>query len=332
MKINFNPISFSQNINQKNYTNHTNKLERTPHKDCVSFSGKKPHQKTLKPRIQTAVNYSQDILNKGKEKNLSLNDISDITSKYSENVTVLPMSELKNKIPDADNYGAFFFAQMDSNFKPSSKEMYIKLPQENADDMEMLLFAMNSAHEFTHIEQMDTNEAFNQLKVMSKGNYEYAKAIMGIGDTIFAFFDNQIQAQTVSPLIYKSIDVNTFKKYSAITPVATPITREMLPKSCGAKNEKDMQQTMRKTYQSLFENAMISIKQNQPEILDMIPENETYESLIKKVRSYCAAKAVDEREAYTTESEVAKKAMGISKTLNIDVFPMYYDILSKAFE
>ena len=66
---------------------------------------------------------------------------------------------------------------------------------------------------------MDTNEAFNQLKIMSKGNYEYAKAIMGIGDTIFALFDNQIQAQTVSPIIFKSIDANAFQKYEAITPV-----------------------------------------------------------------------------------------------------------------
>ena len=329
MKISFNPISFSHNIKR---TVNQNKLERTPNRDVVSFSGKKPHIKTLKPRVQTAVNYSEDILNKGKEKDLSFSDISDITSKYSKDVTILPMSELKNKLPDADNYGAFFFAQMESDFKPSSKEMYIKLPQKNADDMEMLLFAMNSAHEFTHIEQMDTNEAFNQLKIMSKGNYEYAKAIMGIGDTIFSLFDNQIQAQTVSPIIFKSIDTNAFQKYEAITPVKTPITREMLPKACGAKNEKEMQQIMRRTYQSLFENVMISIKENQPEILDMIPENETYEGLMKKVRSYCATKAMDEREAYTTESEVAKKAMEITSSLNIDAFPIYYDILAKSFE
>ena len=120
MKINFNPVYFSQNIRQ---TNHINKLERTPYQDSVSFSSKKPHQKTLKPRIQTAVDYSQDILNKGKEKILSLNDISDITSKYSENVTIFPMADLKNKLPDADNYGAFFLAHMESDFKPSSKEI-----------------------------------------------------------------------------------------------------------------------------------------------------------------------------------------------------------------
>lgn len=329
MKINFSPVQYYSNLNKINFTN---KLERTPHQDTVSFSGKKQHQKTLKPNVQSAVDYAQDIIESVKSNDISYENVSKITNKYSPNVTIFPMSELKNKLPDAQNYGAFFFAHMESDFKPSSKEMYIKLPRENADKMEMLLFAMNSAHEFTHVKQMDTNEAFDSLKTMSKGDYEYAKAIMGIGDTIFSFFDNQIQAQTVSPLIYKSLNVNEFKKYGAITPVEAHITREMLPKANGAKNEKDMQQTMRKTYQSLFENAMISIRENQPEILDMIPENETYEGLMKKVRSYCATKAKDEREAYTTESEVAKKEMRTTKSLNIDAFPMYYDILAKAFE
>ena len=56
------------------------------------------------------------------------------------------------------------------------------------------------------------------------------------------------------------------------------------------------------------------------------------DSLKKKIKGYIAIKAMDEREAYTTESEVAKREMRTTKTLNIDAFPMYYDILAKAFE
>lgn len=330
MKISSIQIFPQLNVQQNNFFK-TSKLERTPSADTVSFSASKPQNKTLKPRIQTAVDYSQEILQTITQRPITLQDLSDITTKYSKDVKILSMNELKNKIDDSQNYGAFFTSQLKDDFKASDKEMYVTLPKANADKMEKLLFAMSAAHEFTHVEQMDTNEAFNQLKSMSKGNYDYAKAIMGISDVIFKFFDTQIQAQSVLPVIQNCLDKNAFLKYGCITPTETPFTRQMFTTSLGLNNEKEFQQIMKSTFDDLFKTVMISISQNQPEILGTIPKNENYETLKKKVRSYCALKASTEKEAYTTEAQVAKKAMGTEKSLNIDVFPIFYDNLEKAF-
>lgn len=330
MKINSVQIFPKLSVQQNNFFK-TSKLERTPSADTVSFSASKPQNKTLKPRIQTAVDYSQEILQAIAQRPITLQDLSDITAKYSKDVRILPMSELQNKIDDSQNYGAFFTSQLKDDFKASDKEMYVTLPKANTDKMEKLLFAMNAAHEFTHVEQMDTNEAFNQLKLMSKGNYDYAKTIMGISDAIFKIFDTQIQAQSVLPVLQKSLNINNFMKYGCITPVEASVSRQMLINSLGLKGEKEFQQKMRSTYNELFDSVMASISQNQPEILNLIPERENYEALKKKVRSYCALKASTEKEAYTTEVQVAKKAMGTDKPLNIDVFPIFYDNLEKAF-
>lgn len=330
MKINPIQIAPKLGIQQNNFFK-TSKLERTPSSDTVSFSASKPQNKTLKPRIQTAVDYSQEILQAIAQKPITLQDLSNITAKYSKDVRLRPMSELQNKIDDSQNYGAFFTSQLKDDFKASDKEMYVTLPKANADKMEKLLFVMNAAHEFTHAEQMDTNEAFNQIKIMSKGNYDYAKTIMGIGEGIFKFFDTQIQANCVLPIIQNSLDRNAFLKYECITPVETPFTRQMFTASLGLNNEKEFHQMMNSTFDDLFKTVMISISQNQPEILGTIPKNENYESLKKKIKNYCALKASTEKEAYTTESLVAKKTMGTEKTLNIDVFPIFYDNLEKAF-
>ena len=80
MKINFNPIYFSQNIRQ---TKHLNKLERTPYQDCVSFSAKKPHSKTLKPNVQVAVDFSKELIEQTETKQLSFKDVSDIAAKIN---------------------------------------------------------------------------------------------------------------------------------------------------------------------------------------------------------------------------------------------------------
>lgn len=332
MKINFNPISFSQNINQKNYTNHTNKLERMPYHDCVSFSGKKTHQKTLKPNVQAAVDFSKELIEQTKAKQITFKDVSDIAAKYSDDITVLPMERLKEKTEAADMYGAFFTTQIGDDFKPYEKSIYINLPKQNSDKTEIMLFAMNTAHEFTHAKQIDTNKSFDFLKTISKGNPEYGKALACIGDAAFAAFDNQIQAHVVSSTIRRYINPTEFLKYGCITPSEAPITRQMLPLGMGVRSEKEMQQELRNIYDGMFTGLIQAIAQQRPEIIEAVPDNEDLDSLKKKIKGYIAIKAMDEREAYTTESEVAKREMKTTKTLNIDAFPMYYDILAKAFE
>ena len=330
MKIN--KLSIPVNYSVNNYfNNRLNKFERTPNTDVVSFSAAKPKQRRLKPRVQTAVDFSQRIIEKAEKGYITLEDVFDASSKYINGITVYPMSKLKEEIPDAENYSAYFFAGLGKDFKPSSEEIFVSLPQPNCDKTELLLFAMNSAHEFTHVEQMETLESFNQLKAMSKGDYDYANAIMSIGDGIFSSFDTTIQAYTLKPIMDKCVDVSKLRKYGGIVPQSANIDRKILPLVFGTNSETEMQAELRKIFDSLFEKTMKQIEQNQPEILDMFPSNESREALKKKIKAYCAQKALDERESYTTEAEVARKFLNTDSTLNVDAFTMYYDILTKSF-
>lgn len=325
-------ISFVPNYRIYNYQKSSKlSLEHSLSCDMVSFSASKSKQKKLKPRVQTAVDFSEKLAQKVREGNITINDVESVVSGYTKNVTVLPMSKLKDKIEDAQNYSAFSFSKLGEDFKPSVHEIYVKLPSENCDETELLLFAMNSAHEFTHVEQVVDLESFNMLKALSKSNYDYANAIMSIGDRIFSFFDTIVQAHTLKPIMDRNINLSKLRKYGVIVPQTANVDRQMLPAALGVHSEREMQVELRKLFDSRFEQIMNSIEKNQPEVLEMFPPNESKEVIKKKIKSYCAQRAFDEREAYTTESEVAKKFMKTDDMLNIDIFPMYYDVLGKAF-
>jgi len=331
MKINLSPVTYSQNIHKASFLK-PNKLERTPAKDTVSFSSKKPHKKTLKPNVKTALEYSNEIMNISNKKDLSLEDIPKITSKYTENTTIHPMSKLKETLTDAENYGAYFTSHIDENFNVDAKDMYIKLPKGNPDKIEKLSFVMDCAHEFTHIKQNDTHQCFDELKLMTKGNYQYATAIMAIAETAFKPFDTQIQATHVLAGIQEHIDKQAFMKYGFIVPQEAPITRNTIYSSAGFKNENEMQKELKDNFKMVFDHVMTLFEKEHPEILAKIPKNEQYEDVMKKVKTYCKTRALDEKEAYTTEAEVARKSLETDNNLNIDAFAIYYDILAKALE
>lgn len=330
--MNINSIQFSSKlVHTKSINSKNNNLERSPKYDTISFSASKPKEKKLKPRIQTAVDFSEKLLDATNKKIITLSEIQEIASQYSPEVKVLPMSDLGNKIHDSENYGAFFMAQMQDDFKATGKEIYINIPRTNNNKTQNLLFTMNTAHEFTHLKQMDDLESFNFLKMVSKNNPQYAKAIMGLGDSIFSVFDNQIQASILQPIFRNPIDILASNQYGNFVPRKANVSKQMIANLSGLNSEKDLQRFLKQNFDAIFEKIMISVKETRPEILDMIPENESYESLQKKIKTYCAIKAKDEKEAYTTESTVAKRTLNIDGTINIDAFPMYYDMLEKAF-
>lgn len=308
-----------------------NKLERMPNCDVVSFSSSRPRSGKLKPNVQNAVNFSDEVMTLVLNGDTSIKGIESVAAKYINDITVCPMSELNKIIPDAQNYSAFFFSKLGQDFKPSANEIYVTVPKPDCDKTELMLFAMNAAHEFTHAEQVQSLDTFNQLKALSKGDYDYANALMGIGDNIFSYFDTIMQSTVVKPVIENKVDLIKLRKYGLIVPQKANVNRQMLPFSLGLRTEQELKVQLRRFFDMYFSKVMKYIEQNQPEVMDMLPDNESYESIKKKLKAYCALKAEGEKEAYTTESEVAKKVMGIDSTLNIDAFTMYYDVLAKAF-
>lgn len=331
MKISAFQINNNYNFGIKPNIN-TNKLERTPSKDIVSFSSKKEPKKKLSKNIETALEFGHKVINRTALGNLKLEDVEAIAQEYAQGVEVLPISELEGKIENSQDYGAFFQSQLKADFTPSTSKMYIGLPKKSMDEMARLLYAKNASHEFTHLVQMNTNESCDLLKLLSKGNYEYAKLLMGLSDTIFSVFDNQLQADAAQNVFRNDIDMMQLRKYRELVPREAYVSKHLLAKNIGLSSEREMQDYLKEQYNRLFNQVMVSVKSSQPELLDMIPKNETLENLRKKVRVCCALKAKNEFEAYTTESELAKELLKTDNTINIDAFPMYYSILESAFK
>ena len=330
MKVSFkHPVDYKR-VNNLSSFSCKNKLERSPSTDSISFVGNKNRNKVLSPRIQTAVDYSQDILSKFQETQLTLKDVFEITSKYIDDVTIYPISKLGEIIPNPDDYSAFAYAHMNQDCKADSKKMYVNIPNGNPDNIKKALFAMDSAHEFAHIEQYEAQEAFEMLKLLAKGDYKYACAIMVFANSAFNYLDTQVQAQIVAPIMKQRVSKKELDKYNHILPKEMNITSQMLPKAVGLKQEDELKQQLRNVFNNYFQQILFSVSKNNPEIMEMIPEDETYENLFEKVKTCCIKKAMEEKEAYLVESEVAKKIMKTHKSLNIDTFPMYYGLLAEA--
>lgn len=323
-------------INFNNFSNRvltSNTLERSPAQDTVSFSGKHNHQpkvKPVNPNTLKALELAGKMDEIAKQKNMTLADLESLISLYSDDVKVRPIEDLKNEIPDAQNYGAFYTATMNPDFKPVNKTMFVNLPDFDGDPNKVLSFIMNSSHEFTHVSQMDNGKAFEYLKTVTKGNYDNAKAIMALGDTVFKIFDNQIQAYAVLPAFSTPVDMYNVQKYKMTMPRKAHVSKDIIPQGLGLRSEKEFKSAMSILFSKQFNTVLQAMLEND-EVARMIPDLNNVNRLYSKVKTYCAIKAQEEKEAYTTESMAAKKALNTQDELNIDIYPIYYDMLAGAF-
>lgn len=308
----------------------TNFIKQSQVTDSFCFSGKKPiNNDNTSNNIKKAVEFFDKLVNLPKEKEIEQKDLQNIVHEYAPDVTVLPMSTLKAKIPNADFYGAFFSSHINPDFTATEQELYIDKAKGRG-NVERFAFAIDSAHEFTHAMQIQKGKSIEKLKELSNGDYNYAKFLMGFGDTLFSFFDNQLQAQATLPTFYNLQDSVNIQRYGTIIPRPTTISENSIYQGLKLNSEKEFNQQMNAVFEALF-YRIFQENQSTPEFKNAIPKTENLDSIKAKVKKYCAVKAADEKEAYTTEVKAAKQHLNTNKSLNIEIRPIYYEKLERLF-
>ena len=108
------------------------------------------------------------------------------------------------------------------------------------------------------------------------------------------------------------------------------MTLSNLIASASVNSEKEFNEQMNAVFEALF-YRIFEENQTSPEFRNAIPKTENLETIKAKVKKYCAIKAADEKEAYTTEVKAAKNLLKPNKSLNIEIRPIYYEKLEKLF-
>lgn len=294
--------------------------------DIVSFSGKN-HVKKENSNTAKAVEFGEKLIQLLMSQKIDLDYISYLLP----DIQLKPIEDLKSEIPDFKNYVAFFTGQLSPNFDVIDGKIYLDVEKANKNSVNRLCFIMNSAHEYTHALQAEKGNAANFLKLVSKDNYEYAKLIQAFAEQIFKPFDTQIQGECCAPVFKNSEDLANLKSYGMIVPREKRVSAQDLLNALGYKNEKEFKSFINYAFKRIAEYI---IKENisNPQVASQLQGNNDLNKLISKIKKYCAVKAQEEKEAYMTESTVAKKAMKTDSSLNVDIFPIYYSLLEKAFE
>lgn len=322
------------NLNRQKYNNFSsrNNLERVPMQDCISFSAKnkthKTREKILPENVQAAANFSDKIYELAKDGHMNLETVADVLHSYDPTIEVKSKEALAELIPDAQNYTAFFRGTMDDNFSSSNKQMFLNIPQKNSEE-DIVSFVMNSAHEFTHAYPFQNERTFEFLKRVSRGNSYDAKVFMTIGEQLFKYFDTEVQAMACLSTFNNPEDIASSRRYKIFLPRQADVSKGDILKSLHVKDEKDFKLQIRNKFNKDF-NDFIAYASQDKNFYESMPYKNNLNKLASIVKTYCAYKALDEYEAYTTESVVGKKLRNIEGSANIDVLPMYYQMLGKA--
>ena len=293
-------------------------------KDTVSFSGKN-YVKKENTNVDKGVDFGNELLQIPISQEITLNYISEILS----DIKVLPIEQLKSERPDAENYGAFYSGILSPDYSVVEPKIYLDVDKANQNPINRLGFIMNSAHEYTHHVQAQKGDILDYLKTVSKNDHEYAKAIQGIGTLVFKPFDNEIQSQACVPVFRNPEDILALKKYGMIVPREKQVSKNDILRALGLKDEKEFKTFINKTYNDLVQSYAEGLFSD-PLLSDWVKDKGHVNRFYSKIKKYCAMKAGEEKEAYTTESKIAKTALKTDKSLNIDIFPIYYEMLEKA--
>lgn len=323
---------YSNSLNKHRY-NISSKLERVPAHDEVCFTGKhRTHaakEKPLPQSVQGAAVFSDRVYELAKEGNMNLESVAEVIHSYDPEIDVKSKDELAKLIPDSQNYTAFYRGTMSDDFSATEKQMFLNIPQKNG-EAEIVSFVMNSSHEFTHAHPSQNERTFEFLKRVSRGNSYDAKVFMTIGEQLFKYFDTEVQAMASLGVFNNPLDISSLVEHRMVLPRAAEVTKGDILKSLHVKDEKEFKSQVLNKFNKDFDNFIAYASQDK-EFYETMPYKNNLNKLASIVKSYCGYKALDEYEAYTTESVVGKKLRNIEGSANIDVLPMYYQMLRKAF-
>ncbi len=332
MIINKLPQTIYEIRNKKITTGRTIKYT-APAGDVVVFSGKKRNpekNKNISQNVSKAIELADKLSQIPLETPLSIDLMSKIIAQNTPEIKIQPINELSNVIQDAGNYGAFYTGNLTENFNIANEVIYLNTSRADLSDIHRLSVIKDMAHEYTHAMQMREGKSIEFLKSAANNNYEYAKAIQGLGDLAFKPIDNEIQAYGVLKVFNNPNDIMSNHKYGFFYPREQEVSKRDILDSLGLKNEKEFKELIIKHFNNAFDQ-IYNIAASDPIMSRMIPEK-NYNKLRNRVKAYCQISAIKEKEAYTSESIISKKYLKTDKSLNIDIFPLYYEMVANALK
>ena len=304
-----------------------------PAGDIVVFSGKsKPaaKEKPISPNILKAVELADKLTQIPMQTPFSLDLISSIIAQDSPDITLRPIEELSELIADSQNYGAFYTGNLTKDFRISGRTIYLNTSKADISRAHRLSVIKDTAHEYTHALQLNDGKTIEFLKTVTKGDHEYSQALQGMGDIVFKPIDNEIQARSVIKVFRNIYDISANQKYGFFYPRIQEVSKQDILDSLGLKNEKEFKALILQQFDYTF-NTTVNSLLSDPVISAMIPER-NYNKLKNKIKAYCQMSAVREKEAYATESIISKKYLKTDKSINLDIFPIYYSMVAEALE
>ncbi len=302
-----------------------------PAGDVVVFSSKSKNPKkseNLSPNVSKAIELADKLSQIPIETPLSIDLMSKIIAQNTPEIEIQPISELHNIIEDAANYGAFYTGNLTENFNIANEVIYLNTSRADLSNIHRLSVIKDMAHEYTHAIQMRDGKSIEFLKSATNNNYEYAKAIQGLGDLTFKPIDTELQAYAVLKVFNNPNDIMSNHKYGFFFPREQEVSKRDVLDSLGLKNEKEFKELVNKHFNNTFDQ-IYNMATSDPLVSSMIPEK-NYNKLKKRVKAYCQMSAIKEKEAYTSECIVSKKYLKTDKSINLDIIPKFYSMVADA--
>lgn len=309
--------------------------------DTVSFSAKKKKTDNSKtPNVRTSVELGKEIV-EGLSKGASKKQITYLVQRQMPSLHVKSTKEIGKFSINPDGYVAYFTSALEDDFE-MNKNMVMYLNQQPfkfGDSTEKLIFAMDVAHEYTHALQVQEGTEQELLKQLSGNDINYAKTITAIANMTFEIMDRKLQERFILGYFGSPNDRINFMKYGREIPREAFVTKQNLLANMKLQNESDFKKLAVHEFQIAFLETidfMVKHPQNvDTPILDCLiklAQTDRMEELSEKTKQLCKHLANIEAEARTTESVLAKNILGTNKTLNIDCYINYFEILNKALQ
>lgn len=322
MKINFLRNQNIININKKGPS--PSNLERIPNSDWVSFTRNSQNKNIDNSQ---AIDFGYQIYNLISDENTSLQVLEDGIKDSSNNISLKPMFNLTEN----DDFLVFSYPDINEKWEVEDKNIYLNLPEDNNDETTKMLLSMQIGREYSQIKQSESPKFCDAIKEISNGNYKYAQVIMGVSELLFKPFNNKYKLDVIENT-YNIIDKANANKYGTTVPRKLEISEKTVLENLNANDKKEFEHIINYSFAHSFNNAVRNGLLKNEEIMKHVPKEKRGIEFYKDIRKYCAILAKKEALAHKTESKIAKKIMGTDNSLNIDILPIYYNMLSECLK
>lgn len=334
--MNISAISnFRFSANAKNNSINNFKPNYLLQKDSISFTSKSLITNAFGENIKEAALLGRQVYNK-LSRGAQPQELINLIHQEYPNATIKPIEELD--IEDKSLYFAFYTHKINPDFSPQFPELYVDFKNKNNEVLNMIS-ACDTAHEYTHMIQSYSPKVIAEYRTLANNDKEYMEVVAGFGDSIFKYFDTIEQANIAGGAFGLQDAINS-QKYKKIVPRKNDVTKNSLILKSPYANEKEFRAHANKIYNDYFDlmsEQLLNMPDNQvlPRLKNKYKEilsNNGLDKLRQDVKKYVELSARKEKEAYATESQVAKIILKTQDSLNIDGYPLYYQMLENAFK